>query len=101
MEQLLCRMVKDQVTQTFLCGRMGCEGWSTPVITYLYFDPIDSSAGKYKPALNTPRDNGPYGCPGGKGPQRCPGGLYRYVTRTNVSFFDPIPNDQRTEHSYA
>ena len=25
--------------------------------------------------------------------------LYRYVTRTNVSFFDPSPNDQRTEHS--
>ena len=28
-------------------------------------------------------------------------GLYRYVTRTNVSFFDPSPNDQRTEHSCA
>ena len=28
-------------------------------------------------------------------------GLYRYVTRTNVSFFDPSPNYQRTEHSYA
>ena len=27
--------------------------------------------------------------------------LYRYVTRTNVSFFDPSPNDQRTEHSCA
>ena len=28
-------------------------------------------------------------------------GLYRYVTRTNVSFFDPSPDDQRTEHSCA
>ena len=28
-------------------------------------------------------------------------GLYRYVTRTNVSFFDPSPNDQKTEHSCA
>ena len=28
-------------------------------------------------------------------------GLYRYVTRTNVSFFDPSPNDQRTEYSCA
>ena len=28
-------------------------------------------------------------------------GLYRYVTRTNVSFFDPSPNDQRTENSCA
>ena len=28
-------------------------------------------------------------------------GLYRYVTRTNVSFFDSSPNDQRTEHSSA
>ena len=27
--------------------------------------------------------------------------LYRYVMRTNVSFFDPSPNDQRTEHSCA
>ena len=27
--------------------------------------------------------------------------LYRYVTRTNVSFFDPILNDQRTEYSCA
>ena len=27
--------------------------------------------------------------------------LYRYVTRTNVSFFNPSPNDQRTEHSCA
>ena len=27
--------------------------------------------------------------------------LYRYVRRTNVSFFDPSPNDQRTEHSCA
>ena len=27
--------------------------------------------------------------------------LYRYVTRTNVSFFDPSPNDQRTENSCA
>ena len=27
--------------------------------------------------------------------------LYRYVTRTNVSFFDPGPNNQRTEHSCA
>ena len=31
--------------------------------------------------------------------------LYRYVTgrvtRTNVSFFDPSPNDERTEHSCA
>ena len=27
--------------------------------------------------------------------------LYRYVTRTNVSFFDPSPNDQRTEHLCA
>ena len=30
--------------------------------------------------------------------------LYRYVTyvtRTDVSFFDPSPNDQRTEHSCA
>ena len=28
-------------------------------------------------------------------------GLYRYATRTNVSFFDPSPNDQRTEYSCA
>ena len=28
-------------------------------------------------------------------------GLYRYVTRTNISFFDRSPNDQRTEHSCA
>ena len=28
-------------------------------------------------------------------------GLYRYVTRTNVSFFDPSPNDERTEYSCA
>ena len=27
--------------------------------------------------------------------------LYRYVTRTNISFFDPSPNNQRTEHSCA
>ena len=27
--------------------------------------------------------------------------LSRYVTRTNISFFDPSPNDQRTEHSCA
>ena len=27
--------------------------------------------------------------------------LYRYVTRTNVSFFDSSPNDQITEHSCA
>ena len=27
--------------------------------------------------------------------------LYRYVTRTNVSFFDPSPNDERTEYSCA
>ena len=27
--------------------------------------------------------------------------LYRYFTRTNVSFFDPSPNDQRMEHSCA
>ena len=42
MEQLLCRMVKDQVTQTFFVWENGLWGWSTPAITYLYFDPIDS-----------------------------------------------------------
>ena len=60
MEQLLCRLVKDQVTPTFFVWENGLWGWSTPVITYLYFDPMDSFLRVHiRPALKTPRGNGP------------------------------------------
>ena len=56
MEPLLCRMVKDQVTQTFFVWENGLRGWSTPVIN---FDPIDTFLRVHiSPALNTPRGNG-------------------------------------------
>ena len=42
--------------------------------------------------------------PGSSSPSRLEGPgieVDRYVTHTNVSFFDPSPDDQRTEHSCA
>ena len=58
MEQMPCRMVKDQVTQTFLCGRMGYGG-GVLLLLHIYAWPnILFPAGTYKVRFKTPRDNG-------------------------------------------